>query len=82
MNYQHYRGDIPDPPPWLRRHLYKLRYLGTLMIISTPVIGWLTVLKIIQISFFLYLVASFNMAGGMIFYLIGMVYDNAIDRSE
>lgn len=82
MDYRNYRGDLPELPPWLTRHLHKLRIIGALMAISTPVIGWLTVLRIIPISFFLYLVASFNLAFGIAFYLIGLVFDNPIDRSK
>ena len=82
MDYRNYRGDPPEIPSWLARHLHKLRWLGGLMIVSTPVIGWLTVLKIIQITFFWYLLAVFNMAAGMTLFTIGLVFDNLIDRSK
>ena len=82
MDYRNYRGDLPELPPWLTHHLHKLRWLGGLMVVSTPVIGWLTVLKIIQISFFWYLLAGFNMFFGIILFSIGLVFDNPIDRSK
>lgn len=82
MDYRNYRGDLPELPDCLKRHVHKLRFIGAFMMISTPVIGWLTVLKIVQITFFLYLLGSFNMFFGIVFFIIGMAYDNPIDRSR
>jgi hypothetical protein len=82
MDYRNYRGDLPELPPCLTRHLHKLRWLGGVMVLSTPVIGWLTVLKIIQISFFWYILAGLNMFFGIILFSIGLVFDNPIDRSK
>ncbi len=82
MDYQHYRGDWPPPPKWLEPHLHKLRYLGALMIVSVPIIGWLTVLHIIRMTFFLYVLASFNTAFGMVFVVIGLAYNTKVDREK
>ena len=82
MDYRHYRGDFPDPPKWLEKHLHKLRVIGAAMIFSVPVIGWLTVLHIIKISFVLYILASFNTTFGMLFVAIGLAYDTKIDRGH
>jgi hypothetical protein len=82
LDYRNYRGDLPEPPEWLRPHMHKLRYIGAVMIISTPVIGWLTVLKIVQITFFLYVLGGFSQLFGIVFFIIGLGYDTTVDRSE
>jgi hypothetical protein len=82
MDYQHYRGDWPPPPKWLEPHLHKLRYIGALMIECVPVIGWLTVLHIIRMAFFLYVLASFNTAFGMVFVVICLAYNTKVDREK
>ena len=82
MDYRHYREDLPPPPKWLEPHLHKLHYIGTVMIISVPVIGWLTVLHIIKITFFLYVLACLNTTFGMLFVAIGLSFDTQIDRER
>ncbi len=82
MDYRYYRGDRPKLPGWLRRHLHKLRYIGAIMMVSTPIIGWLTVLKIINITFFWYLFAIFCQGVGILFYIIGLTFNNLIDKSQ
>ena len=82
MDYRNYRGDPPKLPPWLTRHLHLLRWLGGVMVFTAPVIGWLSVLKILQISFSWYFLGVCNMGVGMILFIIGLVFDNSIDRSK
>lgn len=38
MDYHIYPGVPPDLPPWLIRHLHRLRCVGGIMIVSPPVI--------------------------------------------
>lgn len=52
-----------------------MRTIGALIIFSVPVIGWLTVLHIIQISFPLYVIANLNTTFVMLFVAIGLSFD-------
>ena len=82
MDYRHYRGELPKLPPWLARRVYQLKYIGAGLLISVPVIGWLTVLKIIRITFWLYLFGNFATLFGIIFMIVGIVFDTPLDRAK
>jgi len=82
MDYRHYRGDLPKLPPWLARKIYLLKYIGAGLLISVPLIGWLTVLKIIRMTFLLYLFGNFAAFFGIIFVIVGIVFDTPLDRAK
>lgn len=82
MDYRHYRGDLPELPHWLAKRIYLLKYIGGILMASVPVIGWLTVLKIMRITFLWYLYGNLATLFGIVFAIVGMVYDNPLDRSD
>jgi predicted membrane channel-forming protein YqfA (hemolysin III family) len=67
---------------WTRRNIYRLQHLGALMMIIGPVIPFLNVIKVIPASYGLGLVSWLLMFLGGTAYIIGMVWDNLVDRSE
>jgi predicted membrane channel-forming protein YqfA (hemolysin III family) len=76
-----------DPRPenlkkWARRNIYRLQHLGTVMMIIGPIIPFLNVIKVIPASYGLGLVSWLLMLLGGTAYIVGMVWDNLVDRSE
>ena len=67
---------------WVGRNAYRLQGLGAVMMIIGPIIPFLNVIKVIPASYGLGLVSWLLMFLGGSFYIIGMVWDNLVDRSE
>jgi predicted membrane channel-forming protein YqfA (hemolysin III family) len=82
MDYRHYRGDGVKIPAWLHRHAHKLRRLGVILLLAGISLPWLILIKLLKSSFFLNILAYSLILLGPILYLIGMVFDNLIDRSQ
>ena len=82
MDYRYYRGDVPTLPPAITRHFYLLRYLGVLLIVSTPVIGILMMLDVFVPTMLCYFTGIPAQILGMAFLSIGKSYNNRIDRSK
>ena len=82
MDYRHYRGNTRNAPRWLTKKLYLLQYVGGVLMISSPLIGLLSVLNIFTSSLLLACLGYLNMFLGITCYIIGFYYDNSIDRSD
>jgi hypothetical protein len=67
---------------WTGRNVYRLQGVGTVMMITGPIIPFLNVIKIIPASYSLGLLSWLLIFLGGSFYIIGMVWDNLVDRSE
>lgn len=84
MDYRYYQGDKPE---WVQkieakfgRYLYRLKGVGMVMALFSVVTPFLMVIKVLESTFFLNFF-SWGLAGlGVMFYIIGFVWDNLIDR--
>ena len=84
MDYRYYRGDRPE---WVQkiqakfgRHLYRLKGLGTVMLLLGVISPFLMVIKVLESTFFLSFISWGMTILGMMFWIIGFVWDNLIDR--
>jgi hypothetical protein len=82
MDYRNYRGDGFKIPSKIRPYLNKLRQVGVVLMVSGLAIPMLILLKILGSSFFVNFLAFFLMLLGPILYLVGMVFDNYVDRTK
>lgn len=82
MDYRYYRGDGPQLPPKLTKHIYKLRYVGTVMLIAGVVLPFLMTIHVFKSTFFLNFLTTILTTLGMTFVVVGLVFDNLIDRAE
>lgn len=82
MDYRYYRGDGPKLPSKWTRHIHKLRFIGAGMMVLGVILPWLMVLHIFKSTFFLNFLATGLMSMGVMFVIIGLVFNNLVDRSE
>ena len=82
MDYRNYRGDGIKVPTWLHRHAHRLRQAGVVMVIAGISLPWLILLKLVKSSFLTNILAFALILLGPIAFLVGMVFDNLIDRSD
>ena len=82
MDYRYYRGDGPKLPSKWARHIHKLRYVGTAMLLGGVLLPWLMVVKILESTLFWNFLSAGLISLGVMLYIIGMVYNTFIDRSE
>ncbi len=82
MDYRYYRGDGPKLPKKITKHIHKLRYIGTGMILVGVIIPWLVVIKILESTFWINFLSMGLWTVGTISVIIGVVFDNMIDRAE
>ncbi len=80
MDYRYYRGDGPKLPAKWRKYIHLLRYVGTGMMIGGVVLPWLMVLHILRSTFFWSFLSSVLLVVGMMAVLIGIVFNNLVDR--
>lgn len=82
MDYRYYRGDRPKLPSKWGKHIHKLRYIGTGMLIIGVILPWLMVVHVLESTLFLnFLSAGLTSMGG-IAYLIGFIYNTFVDRAD
>jgi hypothetical protein len=82
MDYRNYRGDGFKIPSKVLPHLHKLRQMGVALMVSGLAIPMLIILKILESTFFANILAFVLVLLGPILYLVGMVFDNYVDRSK
>jgi hypothetical protein len=83
MDYRNYRGESPiNLPPWLKRHMYKLRPIGTGLLLFGAVGPFLMVIKVFPSSFGFNTIAYASMFLGGVLFMVGLIFDNLVDRSE
>jgi len=82
MDYRYYRGDGPKKPSKWTKHIHKLRYVGTGMMLIGVIIPWLLILHILKSTFFINFLATGLIFLGAMFVIIGLVFDNLIDRAD
>ena len=82
MDYRDSRGDGFKIPSKIRPHLHKLRHVGVALMVSGLAIPMLIILKILESTFFANFLSFTLMLLGPILYLVGMVFDNYVDRSK
>ncbi len=82
MDYRYYRGDGPRISPKLRRYLRWLRPVGVVFLVIGLVIPLLTVVKAIHSSYFSNIFGWILLVLGPVCYLVGLTFDNFIDRSQ
>ena len=82
MDYRHYRGDEIKIPPKFRRYLHLLRPVGLILGIAGTIVPFLILIKILKSTFFINFLAYTFLVLFPIFYLIGMAFDNLVDRTK
>jgi hypothetical protein len=82
MDYRNYRGDGIKIPPKIRRYLHKLRPVGVVLMLCGIAIPMLILLKILESTLFINILAYTLILGGPILYLVGMIFDTVVDRSQ
>ena len=83
MDYRNYRGESPiNLPPWLKKHFHKLRSIGTGLLIFGALGPFLIVIKVIPSTFGFNAITYVSMFLGGVLFLVGLIFDNLIDRSE
>jgi hypothetical protein len=82
MDYRDYHDDGFKIPPKIRPHLHKLRHVGSVLIVSGLAIPIFIILKILESTLFANILAFVLMLLGPILYLVGMVFDNYVDRTK
>ena len=82
MNYYYYLGDGPKIPPKLRRHLHRLRLVGTMFMVSGIVMPFLMLVKLLASTYFLNFLAYSLTVFGPLLYLVGMAFNNSVDQAR
>jgi hypothetical protein len=82
MDYRNYPGDGFKIPPNIRPHLHKLCQVGVALMVSGLAVPMLIILKLLESTFFANILAFVLMLLGPILYLVGMVFDNYVDRTK
>ena len=82
MYYRYYRGDGIELPDCIARRMYLLRYIGALMIASTPVLAIMMMFGVMRLSLFWFFTGVFMGTFGNVFFVIGMTYDTVFDRNQ
>ncbi len=82
MDYRYYRGDRPKLPNKWVKHIHKLRYIGTLMLLGGVLLPWLMVLDIVETSYFWNFLSMGLISLGIMSYIIGFVYNSYVDRAD
>jgi hypothetical protein len=80
MDYRNYRGEEPLIPPKLRRYLHFLRPVGVFFSICGLILPFLTLLRLIESTYFINFLTFFLLLLGPIFYLVGSSFDSYVDR--
>ena len=80
MDYRYYRGDGLKMSPKWRKYIHLLRYIGTGMLLGGMVLPWLMVVKILESTYFWNFLATGLTSLGIMSVIIGMVFNNLIDR--
>jgi len=80
MDYRYYRGDGPKIPSKWRKYVHLMRYIGTGMLIFGVLIPWLIILDFFPSTFFWNFLSSGLTVVGMMSVVIGMIFNNLIDR--
>ena len=80
MDYRYYRGDGPKIPSKWKKHIHLLRYIGTAMLLGGVVLPWLMVLHILESTYFWNFLATGLTTLGIMAVLIGVVFNNLVDR--
>jgi hypothetical protein len=83
MDYRNYRGESPiNLPPGLKKHMHKLRSIGTSLLLLGAGGPFLMVIKVIPSTFAFNAFTYACMFLGGVLYLVGLIYDNLVDRSQ
>jgi putative effector of murein hydrolase LrgA (UPF0299 family) len=82
MDYRYYRGDGFELPECIARRMYLLRYIGTLMIASPPVLALMMMFGVIKLSLVWFFASVLIGTFGNLFFVIGLTYDSVFDRDE
>lgn len=82
MDYRYYRGDGPQLPSKWTKHIHKLRYIGTVMMFVGILLIWMMVLHIVKSIFIWNFLSWAFLLIGMISVIIGVAWDNLVDRSD
>ena len=82
MDYHYYRGDEPKIPPKLRRYMHLLRPVGVVLMVTGIVIPMLILVKVLGSTYFVNFLSFGLMLLGPALYLVGMVFDNFVDRAQ
>ena len=82
MDYRYYRWDGPKLPSKWTKHIHKLRYLGTAMLLTGVLLPWLMVVRVLRSTFFLNFLAYGLIAAGIMAYIIGFVFNSYVDRAD
>ena len=82
MDYRHDSGDGVIIPPKLKHYLHLLRPVAVILAVADIIIPLLMLMGIVKSTFFTnFLIASFIVLFPTL-YLIGMAFDNYIDRTQ
>jgi hypothetical protein len=83
MDYRNYRGESPiNLPPRLKKHMHKLRPIGTGLLLFGAVGPFFMVIKLVPSSFAFNVITYVSMFLGGVSFLVGLIFDNLVDRSE
>jgi predicted membrane channel-forming protein YqfA (hemolysin III family) len=82
MDYRYYRGDGPKIPPKLIPYLHRLRLVGTVLMACGLAMPMLILIHLLKSTYLLDILAFVLILLGPILYLIGMVFDNYVDRTK
>ena len=82
MDYRYYRGDETKIPPKLKRYLHLLRPVGVIFAVAGIIIPLLMLMGIVKSTFFVNFLTCAFIVLFPICYLIGMAYDNNVDRTQ
>ena len=80
MDYRYYRGDGPKISTKWKKHIHNLLYIGTAMMVGGVLLPWLMVLHILHSTFLWNFLAAGLTVLGMMAVVIGVVFNNLIDR--
>ena len=67
---------------WALSNVHRLRQVGAVMMMFGPIIPFLNVIKVIPASYGLGAVSYLLIFLGGVLYIVGMIWDNLIDRSK
>jgi predicted membrane channel-forming protein YqfA (hemolysin III family) len=83
MDYQHYRGEtLIAIPHRIRRRLHLLRYVGLACFAVSIAIPMLILMRVIQSTFLASFLTWTLITLGPALFLVGMIFNNIIDRSR
>lgn len=82
MDYRYYRGEPPKLPSKWTKHIHKLRYLGTGILLAGIFLPWLMVIHVLESTYFWNFLSFGFTSLGVMLVIIGVAWNTFVDRAD